>query len=363
MNAINQIKIAITGCGAVTQELHAPTLVELQKRGLGMVAAVFDPSNTEAEAVIRMFPYAQKCESLEELAQAGCDVALVASPARFHAGQAIRCLESGLHVLCEKPMATASMDAANMLSAAKAAGRLLAVGQVRRFFPAAQMLKQIIAEHRLGEMRAFRGKEGSNFGWGARSASFFSRKSAVGGVLLDTGIHAIDLLLWWFGEPRSLTYEDDSMGGLEANCRLNLDYGTFAGSLQLSWDFEMPTGYLFEFENAWIQWHPYAADQIAIGFPGMADAVQGSLISSNVMDKHIWKPKIPLAYYQSFLPQWLNVIAAIEGREALRVPGDEAIKTLSLVEKCYACRTFMEPPWLSDGEKHRARELRSGVCS
>jgi predicted dehydrogenase len=48
------------------------------------------------------------------------------------------------------------------------------------------------------------------------------RELVSGGLLIDAGIHPLDTLLWWFGDPVSFFYEDDSLGGLESNVRLRL---------------------------------------------------------------------------------------------------------------------------------------------
>jgi len=254
-------------------------------------------------------------------------------------------------------MARTQAEAESMLQAATKADRLLAVGHVRRFFKTTQTIRQLIEEKRFGRLLSFEAKEGGPFGWPARSASFFDRKEGGGGVLLDNGIHALDLLFWWFGQPNAFIYEDDAMGGVETNCRVAMDYGDFKGSLQLSWDYEIaPSGYFLKFENAWIHWLPYSSDQLDIGFPGFEQALHATCYPAAARGFHAPGPALN-RYYHSFLPEWLNFIAAIDGREQLLVSGDQAIKSLSFVEQCYAQRRFMEPPWLTDAERTRARDL------
>jgi hypothetical protein len=74
----------------------------------------------------------------------------------------------------------------------------------------------------LGKIESFDFREGAVFNWPATTNSFWRRETAGGGVLADQGAHVLDLLLWWLGDFTSLTYVDDSQGGVEADCRLEL---------------------------------------------------------------------------------------------------------------------------------------------
>ncbi|MBI3881255.1 MAG: hypothetical protein HY301_14470, partial [Verrucomicrobia bacterium] len=62
-------------------------------------------------------------------------------------------------------------------------------------------------------------------------------------------------------------------------------------------------------------------------------------------------------YHQSFVHQLLNLAAAARGKETLRVPGEEGLQSLRLIEQCYRSRKLMPMPWLSEAELKSAREL------
>jgi predicted dehydrogenase len=350
-------KILIVGCGAVTQEHHAPALSNLASRGIAEVVGVCDPVAAHTEKLARLFPRARTFTTLTDVPEGFAQIALIASPVRWHAEQSIHCLNAGLSVLCEKPMAATTAETFAMNEAAERNRRALAVGHVRRFCTGTRLIKGLVAEARFGRLLSFSAVEGGNFAWDARTASFFERKNAGGGVLMDLGIHTLDLLEWWFGEPASFNYEDDAMGGLEANCRLALDYGSFQGDVQLTRDHAIPNAYFFKFEHAWVRWKPSGADQIEIGFDGLDLGVEGRLFSAH-LENGVPAGQHPAElFHQCFLLQWLNIIAAHEGREAPRITGAQAARSLALVEKCYRSRSFMEPPWFTELEKLRAREL------
>ncbi|MCZ7596902.1 MAG: hypothetical protein M5U09_02805 [Gammaproteobacteria bacterium] len=119
--------------------------------------------------------------------------------------------------MIEKPMATTAAACAALLDAAEASGATLAVGHVRRFMPANQWVQPALAEGRLSSLQTVDVREGAIFGWPAVSDFFWRRETAKGGVLADTGAHVLDLLPWCLGRPETLRYQDDAMGGVEAD--------------------------------------------------------------------------------------------------------------------------------------------------
>lgn len=92
-------------------------------------------------------------EDLEAaLARVRADAALIASPSALHAAQTIRCLEAGLVVLVEKPLATSMAEAQEVVAKSRATGRQVIVAENYRFFPAERTLKARLAEGLLGQV-------------------------------------------------------------------------------------------------------------------------------------------------------------------------------------------------------------------
>src|SRR5438552_10737474 len=106
----------------------------------------------------------------------------------------------------------------------------------------------------IGPLRSIFCFEGGPFDWPVASYRYFSRSEAGGGVLLDIGTHCLDLLIWWFGMPSDITYVDDSMGGIEANCFLVLQYADFEARIRLSRDWGQPNLYRLEGDHGSISW-------------------------------------------------------------------------------------------------------------
>jgi predicted dehydrogenase len=359
MSRSHPARVALVGCGAVARLYYAPALSELACAGRLRVDVLVDPDPGSAELLRTHFPGARFQSDAAGLTGDRVDLAIVASPPAHHATQTIRLLRDGVSVLCEKPMATSVADAEAMIAASESARRVLAVGLVRRFLPACQTVRALLTQGCLGELRSFRFAEGGKFRWPTRSAGYFRRGASSGGVLADIGSHLLDLLVWWMGEPELLRYEDDSMGGLEANCAIHLRLqGGAAGRVRLSRDVELPdSGCLIQGSKGWLRWSADRPDDLEARIEGAGAVILGRL--------HEPDPRRPAAlpdrrarnFEQSFLAQLADVLDAVERGTAPSVTGRDALAGVRLVERCYRNRKRMPMGWLSDGERARAEDL------
>lgn len=349
------IRVAIVGCGAIVEKMHAPALRILAGTDRVRVVAVVDPDIQRRQTVGRVFPGCQAFETLDAL-PSGVDLAIIASPVAWHARQTIAALGRGMHVLCEKPMAVTARECAEMVGAAAKSSRLLAIGHVRRFFASAQQLRGIIAAGVLGSVQSFRLVEGATYQWQAVSDAYF-RREAGGGALRDVGVHVIDLMLWWFGEPSRIEYWDDAMGGVEANARLALTYpGGLVGELRLSRDWNLREGYFVEFQRGWAAGKPNDPLHLELGLSAefsLRSAVEERPLGGD----HGALPAVRSHFHQAFVRQLLNVTGAIRGEEPLRVDGEAGARSIEMIERCLASRRLIDMPWMSEKELTRARTL------
>ncbi|XHR30181.1 MAG: Gfo/Idh/MocA family protein [Chthoniobacteraceae bacterium] len=345
------LPIVLVGCGAVSQFFYAPALTALEGAGTLKVEGLVDPSAESLSKLAETFPNAARFARLEE-APIASRLVIIASPPKFHAPAAVYALTHGAAVLCEKPMADTVADAETILAAARSSGSLLAVGLYKRFFPACEALKGLLEKQPLGRLISFTVEEGGRFGWQAASDSFFRKNVTPGGVLLDIGVHVLDLLLWWLGEPETLVYRDDAMGGQEANCRVELAYaGGARGQVHLSRDWATRNCYTFRFERGVVRYKVNDAAHLEIQADGMPALLSGTLQGPGGPER---------SNPQSFIAQLQNIAATLQGRETLRVPGEEGLRSLRLIERCYRERSgLLEMPWLTPGETATAQHLAS----
>jgi len=128
------------------------------------------------------------------------DVVSVNLPTDLHAPAAIRALENGKHVFCEKPIARHPADAHRMRAAAKASGKLLMIGHCLRFFPEYVAARNIIRSGQYGKvLGASFARSGGMPTWG--SEQWFTKPARSGGAVIDLHIHDVDVALWWWGAP------------------------------------------------------------------------------------------------------------------------------------------------------------------
>jgi predicted dehydrogenase len=163
------------------------------------------------------------------------DAVVICSENAHHAQHAIHAAEAGKHVLCEKPLATTSDDAARMVGAARTHGVRLMTAFPCRYHPAARRTRAAIADGKIGRVLAVNGtNHGKNpGGW------FVRPELSGGGAITDHTVHLVDLLRWMTGEEvrevfaestrfdRSLAVED---GGI-----LSLRFDGFLATIDCSW--------------------------------------------------------------------------------------------------------------------------------
>lgn len=362
----NPSRLALVGCGAVAEMYYAPVLRQLTESGTLQVTTLIDPNAARLEVLAKSFPGARRLNDAADVAGGEVDLAIVASPQKFHAEQSMALLRLGIAVLCEKPMASSLAEAKAMVDAADEARRFLAVGLFRRFFPSSQLVRELVTGEALGKPVSFEWSEGGLFNWPAASSSFFRKDSSPGGVFADVGAHVVDLLLLWFGEPSSFDYEDDAMGGLEANARLKLCFeGGVRGSVRLSRDSAIPNGTRIHFERGSVWFNGASADSVVMQFRGCGHAVRGALHESLPPDSRVDRGvgEAAWTYPRSFLEQVRNFTRAARHEEPLRVPGRAALPSMKLIEDCYRSRRVMAMPWLTSDELEGLGRLAGGARS
>lgn len=326
------IAVGLVGCGAVSQIYYRPALAALAERGVLRLTAVFDPDADAAAKLARGLGESEIAPSFAALVDRQPDLIIVASPPRFHAEQAVAALRAGIAVHCEKPLAPSRAEGEGMVAEAALADRLLSVGMIRRRLGPARTIKALLAAGTLGAVRSIDWFEGGPFHWPVQSPAYFDRTAGAAGVFEDIGSHVLDLLGWWLGAPGAVAYADDAMGGVEANCLVQLGYGAARAQVRLSRDWHRPNGVRIAGERGAIVWDVEEDIlDLTLDETGVATrlAVDGA------------------GFEQGFIDQLADVCAILGGGSGSYVAGADVLPTLRLIDQCRAARTPMDMPWLS----------------
>jgi myo-inositol 2-dehydrogenase / D-chiro-inositol 1-dehydrogenase len=338
------IRVAVAGCGAVTRLYYQPALSMLEGEGRLQVTAAYDPDLQSAQRFCRAFRDAHVTARFEDMIGSPMDLLIIASPPPFHRAQAIAAFDAGLAVLCEKPLALTIEDGEQMVEAARRAGRPLAVGMIRRRLRATRMIRAMLSNGTLGTLRSIDIFEGGPFDWPVHSPEYFDRHAGGVGVFGDIGMHVMDLLRWWLGMPDRVAYADDAMGGIEANCRLELAFGDCTVKIRLSRDWFRPNLYRFVGDQGWMIWPVDHPDQVELGLT--AASSRARLAVDEMRREEMWAGHPAGPFGAAFASQVMGIVDALNGRPDDYVSGDEGLATVRLVESCRAVSTAMAMPWL-----------------
>lgn len=324
-------RVAILGSGAVTNVLYRPALQEL--RDEIELVGVADLNQDSAERLLKEFPaavfFTNYHSMLQELRPDGVIVAL---PHFLHKPASIDTLRMGIHVFCEKPMAISSAECDQIEAAVRETGRLFSVNLTRRWFPSAQEIKRMTESAALGNLTSFEVTEGAPYGWPAMSFSFFDRSISGGGVLMDSGVHTLDLLQWWLGPIEVAEFLDDAApNGVECDCVAELCAAGARGTLRMSRSVELPNVYRLQFERGWIEWDHDDATRFRFSTDGQ------TAIDAAVKCAARWATGSRFTFA---LAEQLRAFArACRGQSAagLVLPS-EARKSVDIITRCYSQR-------------------------
>lgn len=193
---MQKLRIGIIGCGGIANGKHMPALKNQHE--LAEMVAFCDLIVEKAEKAAKDFgtPDAKVYTDYKALLEdKSIDVIHVCTPNRSHCEITVDALESGKHVMCEKPMAKTYADAQKMLEAAKRTGKKLTIGYQNRFRPDSLLIKKAIDNDELGDIyyaKAHAIRRRAVPTWGV----FLNEYEQGGGPLIDIGTHALDLTLW-----------------------------------------------------------------------------------------------------------------------------------------------------------------------
>lgn len=238
---MEQIGLALIGAGNIAQSVHLQILTKLPNAKL---LAICDRNLSKARALAEKYEIPYVCRSIDELMAIDSIQAVdICTSTDAHLDVTLACIEHGLDVLVEKPLARSVAEAERIVNAAKKKDVKLMVGMNHRFRPDTVMLKNYIDQGQLGSVYYVK------CGWLKPRSSDAKWMAQVdksgGGVLLDLGVVMIDLLMHLFGYKQvrsvsaSMFYHQTRSVEDVVVATINFEDGSVA-SIETSWSLMRP---------------------------------------------------------------------------------------------------------------------------
>ncbi len=332
------INVAIIGAGDIA-DIHVESY--LMYPDICQVKAVVDMYQEKAMEIIRTkgLQNANAYQSMEQALQAeNIDLVSICLPPSMHADASIMALNSGCHVLVEKPMGNSLEECDRMLEAAKKNGKLLSVVCQNRFKTPMQRVRQLIKEEAAGKVKHvmvnslwWRGEHYHDLWWRG------TWEKEGGGCFTSQTVHHIDLLIWMLGLPDTVTaiMKNVAHGNSEVEDVgvAILEYpGLLAHIVSSIVDHGEEQEMIFQTEQAKlnIPWNPKADHALPNGYRENNAAFEKTL-------NELYQ-SIPEQELEGHPAQIRNVLNAILGEEKLLTSGEEGRKTIELITAIYkAC--------------------------
>lgn len=173
-------------------------LKAIQKKGTAEIKTAVDPDISAIEEVEQTIANFQPFRSFDAMLDQKIDGVVIATPSALHAEQAIKALNKGKAVFCQKPLGRNKQETAEVVETARRENLLLSVDFSYRFTEAAKAVKKVISSGELGKIYGvhltFHNAYGPDKAW------YYDKILSGGGCLMDLGIHLIDLLFWTLDE-------------------------------------------------------------------------------------------------------------------------------------------------------------------
>ena len=190
---MKKLSVGIVGSGVVAQMRHIPAFLRLKNHV--SISAICDLNENLAIQVAKRFRIPSVYTDLESmLSNEQLSIIDVCTPPQTHKKVAISAIESGCHVLVEKPMATTLSDCSEMIDASKRKDVKLSVVHNQRFYPPFLKAQELIQEGRIGKLIGLRTLILTNRNMYMNQEEHWVHKLPAG-VIEETGPHAIYMSL------------------------------------------------------------------------------------------------------------------------------------------------------------------------
>lgn len=210
--------IAVIGCGRIANMAHFPAMAKMDNV---RVKYACDIIKEKAEKIKAEYTFVENVitDYKEALADSEVDAVFVLTPNYAHYEITMDALKAGKDVMCEKPVTVNYDLSCEMAKEAEKQGRILNIGVCNRYNKSVEMLEELNRQNRFGNIyhiycsfRSFRDIPGLG-------GPFTTKSQSGGGVLIDWGIHFMDLILYILGNAKIKNVTCDAYSEMAKNMK------------------------------------------------------------------------------------------------------------------------------------------------
>ena len=223
---MSRTKVAIIGCGTIANAHH----IRCYKENPDCEIIYFcDIVPERADKAVKEYECGKAVYDYKEILDSDIDAVSVCTPNNVHKQISVDFLRAGKHVLCEKPAGRTYEEVSEMQKVQHETGKVLNIGVVNRFNAGVNLIKKYIDSGKLGEVyhvyvsfRAHRSIPGLG-------GAFTTKVISGGGVLVDCGVHYLDIVMYCCGDPKPLTVSGETFTKLGVDIKNYAFEGMWAG--------------------------------------------------------------------------------------------------------------------------------------
>jgi dTDP-4-amino-4,6-dideoxygalactose transaminase/predicted dehydrogenase len=311
-----KIRVGIVGCGQMGRWHWSAYRRSPNAQMIAFADMDFDKADLFAREVnAKAYKTHQEMIAKEKL-----DAVSVCSVPVTHKGIVLDLLNAGIHVLCEKPLAMNVSEGEEMLAKANEKGLLLLPAQKFRFFDEVIAVKELLDKNVLGRILNFRVMFGGQLDM---TGTWYAKRAiSGGGIIMDNGPHAFDLIRHLFGEIEAISAQASQFQDIEvedtALVTCSLKGGT-QGTASLSWTIPLPSKTYLEI---------YGEEGTAV--------LDFHSLSYKLKTWDDWKHvPSPRDMKGAFDIQINHFVDAVAGKPATVVTNEDGLKIQQLIEAAY----------------------------
>ena len=219
--------IAVIGCGRISDIAHFPALSQMEDVRIKYACDILIE---KAQAMQAKYP---KIENVVEdyqvvLADKEVEGVLVLTPNYVHYTVTMDALKAGKHVLCEKPVTVNYALSVEMAEEAKKQGKVLDIGVCNRYQKSVEMMREWADAGKFGDIYHVYASFRSCRSIPGLGGPFTTKAQSGGGVLIDWGVHFLDLILYVLGGAKLKTVSCDAYTALAKDMKAYKHKGMWA---------------------------------------------------------------------------------------------------------------------------------------